>query len=71
MDWETELMAAFETVLHRDFPNPHRIGCLGSECLVALAAGRKDGQSALALAHIGECAACFDELKQLRGANKR
>lgn len=71
VDWETELMAAFETVVHRDFPNPQRTGCPGHGLLRALAAGRKDDQSARALAHIRECAPCFDELKQLRATNKR
>ena len=71
MDWEADLIAAFETVLHRDFPNPQRIGCPGREFLQALAAGRRDNRSALALAHIRECAPCFDEMKQLRGINNR
>lgn len=71
MDWETELTAAFETVIHRDFPNPQRIGCVGHDFLEALAAGREDNQSALALAHIRECAPCFDELKQLCRMLKR
>lgn len=66
MDWETELTAEFERVVHRDFPNPERIGCPGPACLRALAAGRIDDQSALVLAHIRECASCFDQLKQLR-----
>lgn len=71
IDWETELMAAFETVVQRDFPNPQRIGCPGHDSLVALVAGRSDAESALALAHIRECAPCFDELKQLRATDKR
>jgi len=66
MDWETELTAAFETVVRRDFPNPERIGCPGPDCLRALAAGLRDDQSAVVLAHIRECAPCFDQLKQFR-----
>ena len=27
MGWETELVRSFEAIVHRDFPNPHRIGC--------------------------------------------
>lgn len=65
MDWETELIEAFETVVHRDFPNPGRIGCPGHDSLVALAACRTHAQSTLILAHIRQCAPCFDELKQL------
>jgi hypothetical protein len=68
MDWEAELTAAFETVVHRDFPNPERIGCPGPDCLQALATGLRDDQSALVLAHIRECARCFDHLKQFRAA---
>ena len=71
LDWETELVAALETVVHRDFPNPQRIGCPEPEFLLALAAGRRDNQSALALAHIRECAPCFDELKRLRATTQR
>lgn len=66
MDWETELIDALETVVHRDFPNPQRVGCPGRDSLVGLAACQKDAQSALTLAHIQRCAACFDELKELR-----
>ena len=69
MEWETELMAAFETVVHRDFPNPQRIGCPGHDSLEALAAGRRVEQSDEALAHIRRCAPCFDELKRLREMN--
>jgi len=47
MERETELKAVFETVVHRDIPNPQHIGCPGPDCLQALAAGRKDHQSAL------------------------
>jgi len=65
MDWQTELTAAFETVVRRDFPNPERIGCPGPDRLRALAAGLRD-ESALVLTHIRECAPCFDQLKQFR-----
>lgn len=66
MGWETELLNSFETIVHRDFPNPRRIGCPGRELLVGLAACLGDAQSALVLAHIPQCAPCFDELKELR-----
>lgn len=70
VDWETELMAVFETTVRRHFPNPQRIGCPGHEFLLALAAGQRDDQSAPVLAHIRECAPCFDELKRLRMMHK-
>ena len=64
MDWETDLIDAFETIVHRDFPNPHRIGCPGHDSLTHLAAGIWDAQSALVLAHVRRCAPCFDELEE-------
>jgi hypothetical protein len=70
MDWETELLNSFEAIVHRDFPNPHRIGCPGSHSLVGLAACRGDAQSALVLAHIRQCAPFFDELRELRTKTK-
>lgn len=70
MDWETELIDAFETIVHRDFPNPQRLGCPGRDSLVGLAECRTDAQSALALAHIRRCAPCFDELRKLRRNTK-
>jgi hypothetical protein len=66
MDWETELLNSFETIVHRDFPNPRRIGCPGRDLLAGLAACVGDAQSALVLAHIRQCAPCFDELRELR-----
>jgi hypothetical protein len=39
MDWETDLIDAFEAVAHRDFPNPHRVGCPVHDSLTHLAAG--------------------------------
>ena|SRR5215831_6735916 len=66
IDWETDLIDTFETVVHRDFPNPKRVGCPGPDSLVALAACRTDAQATLVLDHIRQCAPCFDELKQLR-----
>jgi hypothetical protein len=70
MDWETDLIDAFEAIVHRDFPNPHRIGCPGRDSLTHLAAGIGDAQSALVLAHIRRCAPCFDEPKELRTKTK-
>ena len=66
MGWETELVRSFEAIVHRDFPNPHRVGCPGRDSLVGLAACLGDAQSSLVLTHIRQCAPCFDELKELR-----
>ena len=66
MDWETELIDALENLVHRDFPNPQRVGCPGRDSLASLAACHGNAQSTVVLAHIRQCAPCFDELKELR-----
>jgi hypothetical protein len=66
MDFEKELLDAFGGVVHEDFPNPQRVACPGREILLKLAKGPADGQLAHLLAHIRQCAPCFDELKDLR-----
>jgi hypothetical protein len=66
MDSEKELLDAFDRVVHEDFPNPQRIACLGREVLLKLAQQPADTQVAHLLAHIRQCAPCFDELKELR-----
>jgi len=70
MDWETDLIGSFETIVHRDFPNPERIGCPERDSLVALTAGLRDAQSAMVLSHIRQCAPCFDGLRELRRKTK-
>ena len=66
MGSEKELMEAFETIIHEDFPNPQRIGCPGHEALLKLAEGSGHVPQTRLLAHIRQCAPCFDELKELR-----
>jgi hypothetical protein len=66
MSSEKELLEAFERVIHEDFPNPQRIGCPGDEALLKLAEGSERVQQTRLLAHIRQCAPCFDELKELR-----
>ena len=66
MDWEAELISSFETIVHRDFPNPQRVDCPGREILLKLAQQPEDSQVAPILAHVRRCAPCFDELKDLR-----
>jgi hypothetical protein len=61
-----ELLDAFDRVVHEDFPNPQRIACPGREVLLKLARQPADTQLAHLLAHIRQCAPCFDELKELR-----
>ena len=66
MGSEKELLEAFERVIHEDCPNPQRIGCPGGDALLILAEGSGQVQQTLLLAHIRQCAPCFDELKELR-----
>jgi hypothetical protein len=66
MDLEKELLDAFNKVVHEDFPNPQRIDCPGRDVLLRLAQRPADAQLAHLLAHIRQCAPCFDELKDLR-----
>ncbi len=66
MDSERELLEAFERIIHEDFPNPQRIDCPGHEALLKLAEGSAHVQLRNLLAHVRQCAPCFDELKELR-----
>jgi hypothetical protein len=64
-----DLITAFDRAVHEDHPNPERIGCPGRPALTALVKGSLG--SDLLLEHIRNCAACLDELKELRLAMKR
>jgi hypothetical protein len=66
MDMEKDLIDAFESVVHKDFANPQRIGCPDHDSLVRLASGMGNPEFAPVLAHVRRCAPCFDDLKQLR-----
>ncbi|HEV2398758.1 MAG TPA: hypothetical protein VGS27_17570 [Candidatus Sulfotelmatobacter sp.] len=66
MDPEKDLIDAFENVVHRDFPNPERVGCPGREVLAQLVRLPADAQRSHLLEHVRKCAPCFDELKKLR-----
>jgi len=66
MGSEKELLEAFARIIHDDFPNPQRVDCPGDESLLKLAEGSRDAQHTRLLAHIRQCAPCFDKLKELR-----
>jgi hypothetical protein len=66
MGSEKELLEAFERIIHEDFPNPQRIGCPGGDALSRLTEESGHIQQTRLLAHIRQCAPCFDELKELR-----
>jgi hypothetical protein len=71
MDSEKDLINAFETVVHSDFPNPQRTGCPDRGSLVRLASTSGILEFGAILEHIRRCAPCFDELKQLREAESK
>ena len=70
MGSEKELLEAFERIIHEDSPNPQRVGCPGDEALLKLAEGAGDVQQTHLLAHIRQCAPCFDKLKELRSRSR-
>lgn len=65
-----DLLAAFDRVVHQDQLNPERAGCPGRPALTALARDSQALGSDSLLEHIRNCAACLDELKELRLAMK-
>ena len=66
MNLENELFDVFETVVHEDYPNSQRVNCPGHSILRKLAGEPEAAHSASTLAHISQCAPCFDEMKELR-----
>jgi hypothetical protein len=70
-EWlEGKLTAAYDRMLHADYPNPERIGCPGSEILRQLARSPETFNCQSTLEHLGHCAPCVDELKELRSRVK-
>jgi hypothetical protein len=61
-----DLIAAFGRRVQEDHPNPARIGCPGGAALTELLAKPGAMESALVLDHVRLCAACLDDLKNLR-----
>ena len=66
-----ELIAAFDHRVHEDHANTERVGCPGRPTLTTLAKKPATVRSDSILEHIRNCAACLDELKELRLATKR
>jgi len=66
-----DLLAAFGRRVHENHPNPERVGCPGRPALTALANELEPVTPDSLLEHIRHCAACLDELKELRLAMKR
>ena len=65
-----DLMAALDRLVHAEHSNPERVGCPGHPALTRLTTESATLGSDSILAHIRNCAACLDELKELRLATK-
>lgn len=63
---ETELLGAFDRWVHTAHPNPERKGCPDRSVLTALALAKEKFEDEYTLTHIGHCAACLDDLKQIK-----
>ena len=63
---EPELIEAFDAWVHRMYPNQERKGCPGRSTLMALALAKEKFEDEYTLNHIGRCAACLDDLKQIK-----
>jgi hypothetical protein len=63
---EPGLLQAFDRWIHVAHPNPERKGCPGKSVLLALALTREKFEDEYTLTHIGHCAACLDDLKQIK-----
>lgn len=65
MDLEKELWEVLERILHEDFPNHQRADCPRYQELLELAEAHGQRSPTRVLAHIRQCAPCFDKLKEL------
>jgi hypothetical protein len=63
---EPELLAAFDHWVHSAHANAERKGCPGRRVLLALALAKEKFEDEYTLNHIGHCAACLDDLKQIK-----
>lgn len=63
---EPELLEAFDRWIHSAHPNTERKGCPGKRVLMALALAKEKFEDEYTLNHIGRCAACLDDLKQIK-----
>ena len=64
---ERRLLDALGRGLLKDFPNPERIGCPGSEVLKRIASRKMPlDEAAKWLDHLGSCTPCFRDFSELR-----
>lgn len=61
-----DLISVFGRRVHEEHPNAERVGCPGRPALTTLAEAAATFCSGSILDHVRNCAACLDELKELR-----
>ncbi len=66
-----DLIAAFGRQVHEEHPNPERVGCPGRPALTGLAAQEEALAPGSIVDHVRQCAACLDELREIRMSMKR
>ncbi len=66
-----DLIAAFGRRLHQQHPNIERIGCPGRHPLHKLAMEPESLAPGSILDHVRQCAACLDELREIRMSTTR
>jgi len=66
-----DLIAAFGRRVRKEHPNPKRVGCPGRPALTRVATQPEALGTDSILDHVRRCAACLDELKNLRMSSKR
>jgi hypothetical protein len=67
-----ELLAASETVLQKDHPNPNRVGCPDHAVLQRLADFSEEqiAPEPDVIRHVTECFPCFRALREMRRQRK-
>jgi hypothetical protein len=68
---EAELLKGYDRWIHGKRPNPERFGCPERETLVAFATWKGKWEDDYALYHFSQCAACLDELLEIKKERKR
>ena len=66
-----DLIAAFDRRVHEEHPNPERIGCPGRAALTRVAMELEALEHDSVLDHVLQCAACLDEVRDLRKLGKK
>ena len=69
---EKRILDALGRGLLKEFPNPNRVGCPGSEVLKQIASrGMPLSEAEPWLNHLGSCSPCYRDFSQLRSAHRQ